>query len=208
MRRIVAVAMGCAMLVCAVVAGGHDRDSGSRCQLARLHERIECALCWRRLQFRQRLGHGRFDGGLFRSCADARPKFGQRSEPVLVHAGRWPGFSGQQDHGREYVRRTGRRHICRPDADLQRKRADQHVGWSVNQLWRWLDECGIHQGLRTRLFVQRFRDGAADCWAVQHQSGDDQQSGRHVQYGFETIGPDVWITDVGPNGNVQDHCSS
>jgi hypothetical protein len=28
-------------------------------------------------------------------------------------------------------------------------------------------------------------------------------AGRHVQYGFETIGPDVWITDVGPKGNVQ-----
>jgi hypothetical protein len=27
--------------------------------------------------------------------------------------------------------------------------------------------------------------------------------GRHVQYGFETIGPDVWITDVGPKGNAQ-----
>jgi hypothetical protein len=26
---------------------------------------------------------------------------------------------------------------------------------------------------------------------------------RHVQYGFETIGPDVWATDVGPYGNVQ-----
>jgi hypothetical protein len=26
---------------------------------------------------------------------------------------------------------------------------------------------------------------------------------RHVQYGFETIGPDVWITDVGPYGSVQ-----
>ena len=26
---------------------------------------------------------------------------------------------------------------------------------------------------------------------------------QHVQYGFETIGPDVWITDVGPKGNVQ-----
>jgi hypothetical protein len=26
---------------------------------------------------------------------------------------------------------------------------------------------------------------------------------RHVQYGFETIGPDVWVTDVGPYGNVQ-----
>src|SRR5262245_49777320 len=26
---------------------------------------------------------------------------------------------------------------------------------------------------------------------------------RHVQYGFETIGPDVWITDVGPYGNIQ-----
>lgn len=26
---------------------------------------------------------------------------------------------------------------------------------------------------------------------------------RHVQYGFETIGPDVWITDVGPFGSVQ-----
>jgi hypothetical protein len=28
-------------------------------------------------------------------------------------------------------------------------------------------------------------------------------AGRHVQYGFETIGPNVWITDVGPKGNVQ-----
>ncbi len=28
-------------------------------------------------------------------------------------------------------------------------------------------------------------------------------AGRHVQYGFETIGPDVWITDVGPKGTVQ-----
>lgn len=26
---------------------------------------------------------------------------------------------------------------------------------------------------------------------------------RHVQYGFEVIGPDVWITDVGPYGNIQ-----
>ena len=26
---------------------------------------------------------------------------------------------------------------------------------------------------------------------------------RHVQYGFETIGPDVWSTDVGPFGNIQ-----
>jgi len=27
--------------------------------------------------------------------------------------------------------------------------------------------------------------------------------GRHVQYGFETIGPDVWSTDRGPYGNIQ-----
>jgi hypothetical protein len=27
--------------------------------------------------------------------------------------------------------------------------------------------------------------------------------GRHVQYGFETIGPNVWVTDRGPVGNVQ-----
>jgi PEP-CTERM motif len=26
---------------------------------------------------------------------------------------------------------------------------------------------------------------------------------RHVQYGFETVGPDVWITDVGQFGNIQ-----
>ena len=26
---------------------------------------------------------------------------------------------------------------------------------------------------------------------------------RHVQYGFETIGPDVWITDAAAKGNVQ-----
>ena len=26
---------------------------------------------------------------------------------------------------------------------------------------------------------------------------------RHVQYGFETIGPDVWVTDVGPKGLIQ-----
>jgi hypothetical protein len=25
----------------------------------------------------------------------------------------------------------------------------------------------------------------------------------HIQYGFETIGPDVWSTDVGPYGNIQ-----
>jgi len=28
-------------------------------------------------------------------------------------------------------------------------------------------------------------------------------AGRHVQYGFETIGPDVWVTDRGPVGEVQ-----
>jgi MYXO-CTERM domain-containing protein len=28
-------------------------------------------------------------------------------------------------------------------------------------------------------------------------------AGRHVQYGFETIGPDVWSTDRGPVGEVQ-----
>jgi PEP-CTERM motif len=27
--------------------------------------------------------------------------------------------------------------------------------------------------------------------------------GTHVQYGFETIGPDVWITDVASKGLVQ-----
>jgi hypothetical protein len=27
--------------------------------------------------------------------------------------------------------------------------------------------------------------------------------GRHVQYGFETIGPDVWVTDRDPIGTVQ-----
>jgi hypothetical protein len=26
---------------------------------------------------------------------------------------------------------------------------------------------------------------------------------RHVQYGFETVGPNVWITDVGQFGNIQ-----
>jgi len=26
---------------------------------------------------------------------------------------------------------------------------------------------------------------------------------RHLQYGFETIGPDVWPTDVGPYGSIQ-----
>lgn len=26
---------------------------------------------------------------------------------------------------------------------------------------------------------------------------------RHVQYGFETIGPDVWSTDVAPYGSIQ-----
>jgi hypothetical protein len=26
---------------------------------------------------------------------------------------------------------------------------------------------------------------------------------RHIQYGFETIGPDVWSTDAGPYGNIQ-----
>lgn len=26
---------------------------------------------------------------------------------------------------------------------------------------------------------------------------------RHVQFGFETIGPDVWVTDVGPYGSIQ-----
>lgn len=29
------------------------------------------------------------------------------------------------------------------------------------------------------------------------------QAGRHVQYGFETIGPDVWITDRAPIGTIQ-----
>jgi hypothetical protein len=29
------------------------------------------------------------------------------------------------------------------------------------------------------------------------------QAGRHVQYGFETVGPDVWVTDRGPIGTVQ-----
>lgn len=28
-------------------------------------------------------------------------------------------------------------------------------------------------------------------------------AGRHVQYGFETIGPDVWVTDVATKGSVQ-----
>ncbi|MFO1476757.1 MAG: PEP-CTERM sorting domain-containing protein [Verrucomicrobiota bacterium] len=26
---------------------------------------------------------------------------------------------------------------------------------------------------------------------------------RHIQYGFETVGPDVWATDVAPYGNIQ-----
>lgn len=31
----------------------------------------------------------------------------------------------------------------------------------------------------------------------------DPGAGRHVQYGFETKGPDVWVTDVGPYGSIQ-----
>jgi len=31
----------------------------------------------------------------------------------------------------------------------------------------------------------------------------DGGAGRHVQYGFETIGPDVWVTDVAAMGRVQ-----
>lgn len=30
----------------------------------------------------------------------------------------------------------------------------------------------------------------------------DAGLGRHVQYGFQVVGPDVWITDVGPFGNA------
>jgi len=26
---------------------------------------------------------------------------------------------------------------------------------------------------------------------------------RHIQFGFETIGPDVWSTDVAPYGSIQ-----
>jgi hypothetical protein len=26
---------------------------------------------------------------------------------------------------------------------------------------------------------------------------------RHVHYGFETVGPDVWVTDVAPYGSIQ-----
>jgi hypothetical protein len=26
---------------------------------------------------------------------------------------------------------------------------------------------------------------------------------RHIQYGFETVGPDVWVTDVAPYGSIQ-----
>jgi hypothetical protein len=31
----------------------------------------------------------------------------------------------------------------------------------------------------------------------------DPNPARHVQWGFETIGPDVWVTDVGPYGSIQ-----
>ena len=31
----------------------------------------------------------------------------------------------------------------------------------------------------------------------------DPNAARHVQWGFETIGPDVWITDVGAYGSIQ-----
>jgi hypothetical protein len=31
----------------------------------------------------------------------------------------------------------------------------------------------------------------------------DAGAGRHVQYGFEVIGPDVWITDVAQYGSIQ-----
>jgi hypothetical protein len=31
----------------------------------------------------------------------------------------------------------------------------------------------------------------------------DAGAGRHVQYGFEVIGPDVWYTDVAPYGSIQ-----
>jgi len=31
----------------------------------------------------------------------------------------------------------------------------------------------------------------------------DPGAGRHVQYGFETIGPNVWVTDAAAKGNIQ-----
>jgi len=38
-------------------------------------------------------------------------------------------------------------------------------------------------------------------FSITHATGADPA--RHVQYGFQTVGPNVWITDVGPKGSVQ-----
>ena len=75
MRRIVAVAMGCAMLFCAVAQREHDGDGRSRCPVARVYERIRTPVQRRRLPFWQRLGHGRFGGDVFGSCADTGTEF-------------------------------------------------------------------------------------------------------------------------------------
>jgi hypothetical protein len=39
------------------------------------------------------------------------------------------------------------------------------------------------------------------AFSISHATINDPA--RHVQYGFETIGPNVWITDVAPYGSIQ-----
>jgi len=38
-------------------------------------------------------------------------------------------------------------------------------------------------------------------FSVSHAT--DPSAGRHVQYGFETMGPPVWVTDIGDYGTIQ-----
>jgi hypothetical protein len=50
-------------------------------------------------------------------------------------------------------------------------------------------------------FIQTTVPLAAGPFSISRAAINDPA--RHVQYGFETIGPDVWSTDVGPYGNIQ-----
>jgi hypothetical protein len=42
---------------------------------------------------------------------------------------------------------------------------------------------------------------ASGAFSLTHVTAGDPL--RHVQYGFETRGPNVWVTDVGPKGSMQ-----
>ena len=178
----------------------HDRQgdqSGNRPQrkLARFHERFRASRQRRRLCVWVRLGRARSDRDFFGRVLTLGPNSVNDPNPFWYTPSGGPGATGNK--------------IC--DANIYQEKTDTFAGQQVIFTGTVLANT-LANGYTSMAFIKDFAPDYSSSrtasvpltpgvFSVSLATGP--QPGRHVQFGFETIGPDVWITDRAPIGTVK-----